>query len=132
LLCQTLEEEGIGCQIVGEHVETLYGLAHAWNRPGIVVSEENEQRAREVLASRLGAAPEDPPLNLKFQYGLRALLVNFMLIAVIFAFYRPFGPAWPDFAFGAFLLLVIGNVFALIYVRKRRKLREYGEKAEAE
>ena len=70
LLCQALEDEVIHCEIVGEHVESLYGFAHAWNRPGIVVSNDDERRAREIVASRVGSPSEEPTPSLKLQYGL--------------------------------------------------------------
>ena len=120
-VCQILEEEGVECQLVGEHLESAFGFAASWNTASVLVSEEDAQRAREILIERLASPAEDPRPVQVFQFGLRALFVNLTLIAVILGLYRPLDLAWPDFAIYAFYLLLIGNVLALIYIHKRRR-----------
>lgn len=120
-ICQILEDEGIACQLVGEHLESTFGLAAPWNMASILVSENEAHRAREILANRLALRGNDPQPNEIFQFGLRAMFVNFTLIAIILGLYRPLELAWPDFAIPAFYTLLFGNLLAFIYFRKRRR-----------
>jgi hypothetical protein len=120
-VCQLLEESGVECEVVGEHLESTFGLAAPWNVTSVLVSEDDAERAREIIAERLALRAHDSPQNAMLQYGLRAMLVNFTFIALILGLYRPFGYAWPAFALLAFQTLAVGNVLAFRYFRKRRR-----------
>jgi Putative prokaryotic signal transducing protein len=115
-----LEEAGIPCQIAGDQFSFLYGMAVGWNTSSVLVSEEDFQRARQLIEDRLGLAPVDLPPKPVFRYGMRTLLINFTLITIIFALYIPLGSHWPDFAYSAFLLLFPGNAMVFAYYRNRR------------
>lgn len=118
---QLLEEAGIKSQITGEQLASLYGMAAGWNTPSILVAEEDMQRARQLIADQLGPLSTDPPPKRVFQYGMRSVLINFTLIAIIFGFYVPLGSYWPGFAYFAFLWLFLGNVMVFAYVRNKRR-----------
>jgi hypothetical protein len=124
-VCQILEAEGIECQLVGENLESTFGFTTFWNTASILVSEADAQRAREILAEHLTQPAENPRTRQVFQFGLRALLVNFTFVALVLGLYRPLSQFWPGFAVQAFYLLLIGNLLVLAYVRrKRRAIRE--------
>jgi hypothetical protein len=121
-ICQMLEDAGIECQITGEDLATMYGISTGWNKAGILVSEDNLPRARELIAHQLAqSSPNHVEPKRTFQYGMRSILINVTLIAIILGFYLPMGPQWPDFAKLAFFYLFLGNVMAYAYVLKRRR-----------
>jgi hypothetical protein len=115
-----LEDAGIECQITGEDLASLYGNIASWNKTSILVSENDVQRARELIADQLGQSlSKDEQPKRMFQFGMRSLLINVTLIAVILGFYRAFGPQWSDFATTSFYFLFWGNVFVYAYFRRR-------------
>jgi hypothetical protein len=118
---QLLEEAGIACQITGEDLASLYGIGTSWNKASILVSEDDVQRARELIAHQLAQSPKDVEPKRTFQYGMRSILINVTLIAIILGFYLPMGPQWPKFAKPAFFYLFLGNVMAYAYMLKRRR-----------
>src|SRR5262245_13553695 len=117
---QLLEEAGIECQIAGEQLSNLYGMAVGWNMPSVLVVDEDAARARQLIEGKLGSAPAEPPPKLEFRFGMRALLMNFMLIAFILGLYVPLGSYWEDFAFLSIMLLVVGNIAVFVYLRNKR------------
>lgn len=118
-LQQLLEEAGIDCQIAGDQLSSMYGMAVGWNMPSILVSEEDAPRAYELIKEKLGLPSAAPQPELIFQFGMRSVLVNVTLISLILGLYIPLGTHWPDFAFLAFLMLFLGNVLAFVYVRNK-------------
>ncbi|HEX2475434.1 MAG TPA: DUF2007 domain-containing protein, partial [Lacipirellulaceae bacterium] len=128
-VCQILEESGVQCEVVGDHLESTFGLAAPWNVTSVLVSEDDAKQARGIIADRLALCALDAPQNAALQYGLRAMLVNFTCIAIILALYRPLDQAWTAFALLAFQTLVVGNVLAFRYFRKRRRAVEDGDES---
>jgi hypothetical protein len=122
---QLLKEAGIECRIDGEYLESVYGIGMGWTRPSILVTEVNLQRARELIADQLAASSPDPPTKRPLRYGMKSLLINLTLFALIFGFYTTLGAQWPRFAFSAFLYVFLGNMLILAYLYKKcRRLAE--------
>ena len=88
------------------------------------VEEKDVQRARQLIAEQLGTSIEDSPPR-PIRYGMKSLLINVTLIAVIFGFYIALGAHWSAFALPAFLFMFLGNLLAFAYAyEKRRRLAD--------
>jgi len=118
---QLLQEAGIKYQIAGENLASLYGIEPAWAMPSILVAEDDLQRARQLIADQLGLSLAEPHPTPVFRYGMRALLINLTLIAIIFGLYVPLGSYWPNIAYGAFFWALFGNVAAFAYTHKKHR-----------
>ena len=118
---QLLDEAGIECRIDGEYLESIYGIGTGLAMPSILVSETDVQRARQLIAAQLGTPTEDSPPKRPIRYGMKSLLINVTLIAIIFGFYIPLGTYWPGFALPAFLYLFLGNLMAFAYAYEKRR-----------
>jgi Putative prokaryotic signal transducing protein len=119
-LQQILDEAGIDCQIAGDELSSLYGIAVSWNPPTILVSEEDAPRAYQLIEEHVGSPPDESQPEFKFQFGMRSVLVNLTLISFILGLYIPLGTTWPDFAFLAFMLLFLGNIVVFVHLRNKR------------
>jgi Putative prokaryotic signal transducing protein len=118
---QILDEAGIECRIEGGHLESIYGIGTSWTMLNILVSEDDVQQARQLIADQLAASKADSPPKRPVRYGMKSLLVNVTLIAIIFGFYRSLGAQWPRFALSGFLYLFLGNVLIFAYLYKKRR-----------
>ncbi len=118
---QLLQEAGIKYQIAGENLASLYGIEPAWAMPSILVAEDDLQHARQLIADQLGLSLAEPPPKPVFRYGMRALLINLTLIAIIFGLYVPLGSHWPNIACATFIWLLLGNVAAFAYTHKKHR-----------
>lgn len=119
-LLQLLDEAGIECQIAGEELSSMYGMAVGFNMPSIYVLEEDAERACQLIVDKLGIPLVAEPPQLEFRFGMRGLLINFTLVAFILGLYVPLGAYWEDFAFSAFMSLVIGNLMVFAHGRNKR------------
>ena len=118
-----LDSEGVHAQVVGDVLESVHGgiPLGAATSPRIVVGQCDMIRAREVISLwkqvQLDRAREST--TLPFQYGMRILLVNLTLLAVVFSLYPLLGGAlftsllWPTVFW-----FVLGNLMYIAYHRK--------------
>ena len=117
---QLLDEAGIDCRIEGVHLESIYGIGTGWTMPNVLVFEEDLEVARQLIADQLKISAPEPPPKRPLRYGMKSLLINMTLIAIILGFYAPLGAQWSAFALAAFQFLVAGNVLAFAYASRKR------------
>ena len=120
-----LEEAGIKCRIVGEHLAPTLGIPATWDmaRISILVSDADQPAARKLID---GWAAVQFPQNRaktkrKVQYGLKWLLINFTLVAMVFALYPLLESNWHLVAEPAFAFIVLGNLMMGVYLHKQRE-----------
>ena len=123
-LASRLEEAGVRANVVGELLEQHrgalpFGMATS---PRIWVPVDQLPRARDIVAAWESERQERAARQrgTPFQFGLSALLVNTVLLAALFALYRPLGwDRWLGIFQSAVMALVFGNIMVLLYRRKR-------------
>src|SRR5262249_6267303 len=98
-----------------------YGIGTGWATSNILVCEDNLQQARQLIADQLKLSVPEPQPRRPLRYGMKSLLINMTLIAVILGFYAPLGSQWPAFAAAAFQYLAAGNAVAFAYAYKKRR-----------
>ena len=93
-----LEEAGIKCRIVGEHLAQTLGIPATWDmaRISILVSDADQPAARKLIDGWAAVQFQQnrAETKRKVQYGMKWLLINFTIVALVFAFYPLLGTNW--------------------------------------
>ncbi|HVT28502.1 MAG TPA: DUF2007 domain-containing protein [Lacipirellulaceae bacterium] len=125
VVSEILDEAGIECRIVGEQLQSTLGVPSISEMASIevLVSDADKAAARKLIDdwATVQFQQRQAETKRKLQYGMKWLLINFTLIACVFALYPLLGPNWHVVAAPLFAFIVWGNLMVGAYLHKQRE-----------